>query len=38
MHLLLCELNNVLLKHPDLKGMFASEVGVDTLLLPQVQH
>lgn len=37
-HFLLCELNNMLLKHPDLQVMFVSEIGVDALLLPQVQH
>lgn len=36
MHLLFCELNNMLLKHPDIKVMFVSEIGVDALLLPQV--
>lgn len=37
LHLLLCELNDMLLKHPDLWVMLVAEIGVDALLFPQVQ-
>lgn len=38
MHFLFCEFNNMLLNHPDIKVMIVSEIGVDALLLPQVQN
>lgn len=36
-HLLLREVNDMLLKHPDFLVMLVAEIGVDALLLPQVQ-